>query len=345
LAIENEISQAIVVKLAPGSTVQGRLLRPTSDAQAYDLFLRGQYAMAKQAKDGLMRAERLFQEAVARDPEFGAAWAALAETVIPLHEIHNVRDEEQAYAIATDAARRALAAPSSVADGHAALAHILYHQYRWAAAEDEAKLAIAGKPGSPRGYAWLAWTLQATGRLSEAQRAYRRAVDLDPLGPYRYGLALNLLLAGHPAEAIPLAKRAVESGVSIAAVPGVLANVQLRRFEAAQNILDHMPVGTSANLIDGLRAYLLAASGRQEPARQLLYALVKRMPQGNEPNPMVVPFAYLALKEPDLALEWVSKSRQSGEFLGEFRLMPEIRALGGNGKLRELLRSVGLSEL
>ena len=84
--------------------------------------------MASRTRDGLIAAERYLQEAVDRDPEFSAAWASLAEVLIPLHEIYNVRDEEQAYSLATSAARQALTTRAPVAEGHAALAHILWHR-------------------------------------------------------------------------------------------------------------------------------------------------------------------------------------------------------------------------
>ena len=122
--------------------------------------------MASRTRDGLVAAERYLQEAVGRDPEFSAAWAALAEVIIPLHEIHNVRDEDQAYLLATSAARQALTTRTRVAEGHAALAHILWHQYRWRASETEAELAVALNPGSAIGHAWLGNSLLGQGRLA-----------------------------------------------------------------------------------------------------------------------------------------------------------------------------------
>ena len=338
-AIQDEISQAIVGRLVPAAaqTASGSP-PPTSDAQAYDFYLRGQYAMAQRSKDGLIVAEADFREAVRRDPDFGAAWAALAETVIPLHELHNVRDQQTTYALATDAARRALTAGTPASEGHAALAHILVHQYRFRAAEKEIALAIDANAGSAISHEWLGWTMQALGRLPEAERAYRRAIALDPLsGTFHYGLAVCLLASGRPDEALAVAQRGMELGAELAIVPGVLASVQGGRFETAQKIVDSALTGTPWHLVDGLKIYVLAAGGQRSEARTLMSALLQRLPQGEEPNPMVVPFAYSAIGEPDLALEWVRQSPNAGEFLVEYRMMPELRALSRNAKMRELL--------
>jgi tetratricopeptide (TPR) repeat protein len=344
LEIQDEISRAVVGRVAPASAAgAGPSGPPTHDEQAYDLFLRGQHAMATRTRDGLIAAERYLQEAVGRDPEFSAAWAALAEAVIPLHEIHNVRGEDEAYALATSAAGRALATRAPVAEGHAALAHILWHQYRWRESETEAELAVALNPGSAIGYAWLGVGLLAQGRLAEAEREYRRAVDLDPLGPYHYLLAVILLAGDHPEEALRTAESGLRSGNSIAVLPGVLAHVQLGRLEAAQTLLRNAPVGTPSHVIDGLDVYLLARNGDEAEARRRLSVLVDRLRPEGEPGPMVVPFAYVALGEHDLAVEWLKQSRQAGEFLAELRLTPEMRSLAGNATMREMLKEYSLA--
>ena len=109
-------------------------------------------------------------------------------------------------------------------------------------------------------------------------------------------------------------------------------------------MLSNAPTGTPSNIIEGLDAYLLARNGQETEARRRLSVLVDRVRPEGEPGPMVVPFAYVALGEHDLALEWLKQSRQAGEFLGELRLTPEIRSLAGNATMREMLKRYDLRD-
>jgi hypothetical protein len=136
----------------------------------------------------------------------------------------------------------------------------------------------------------------------------------------------------------------MQIGSPVSLVAGVLANGQMKRYEAAERMLRNTPADTPLHLREGLRAYILASSGRKEAARDVLSALVKRVPPGTEPLPMVVPVAYAALGEPQLAVEWISESGQTGDFLGEWRLIPEIRALASDPKMREMLHKFGFPE-
>jgi TolB-like protein/tetratricopeptide (TPR) repeat protein len=347
LAVDREISRAIVGRLIPPSqVVTGSAMPPTTDGEAYDLFLRGQYAMAQRSKEGLTEAEGHFREAVRRDPEFGAAWAGLAETIIPLHEIYQVRKQDEAYALVTDFVRRALTARApALSEGHAAFAHVLVHQYRWRVAVEEASLAIAANPGSAIGHEWLGYALLARGRLREAEEALRRAIDLDPLtGVYSYLLAVCLLSDGRAEEALRAAERGVQLGSSISIMPGVLARVQLGRPEEARALVNNAPKGTPWHILEGLRIYTLAASGDRTEARRQLPTHLQRLQGGDEPLPMVMPFVYVALGEPDKAVDWLRRSPDAGEFLVEYRLMPEIRDLAANPTMQEVMRQLDFSE-
>jgi predicted Zn-dependent protease len=202
---------------------------------------------------------------------------------------------------------------------------------------------VAANAGSPTSHLWLALFGLTEGRLSEAERAYRRLLDLDPLSGVAYfSLAECLLAAGRTEEALHLAERSLELGVPVGLLPGVLANVQLKRFDAADRMLDGPPAGTSSNMIDGLKVYVAASKGQQTEARRLLSRLLAKLPRREETLPLVVPYVYVALGEQDAAVQWVAESRQAGEFLAEHRLMPEMRTLAGHTKMRELIRMFDL---
>jgi hypothetical protein len=92
LAVESEVSQeitdALQAKLSP-SEFHALASVGTRDAEAYDLFLRGEYelhiAESTMTGDAYDRADAFYQQALARDPNFGEAAAELARSRLLLH--------------------------------------------------------------------------------------------------------------------------------------------------------------------------------------------------------------------------------------------------------------------
>ena len=87
-AVEGEVAQSVAdalkVKLLPAQIEKLNAL-PTQNAEAYDLFLKGDYALDRAWKSGgyeqtLKSAIAYFRQAVALDPQFALAFAQLAQT-------------------------------------------------------------------------------------------------------------------------------------------------------------------------------------------------------------------------------------------------------------------------
>jgi Serine/threonine protein kinase len=345
-AIQDEISRTIVGKLDPSaSKLSAAGSPPTANLEAYDLYLRGRYAMSGWEKEGLRLAEGHFEKAVQLDPDFGAAWAALAETVIMQHEMHGIRERDAAYARAADAARRALAVSRPAAEGHAALAHILGHHGKWKSAEEEAKLAIAGNPGAAVGHEWLGWIRWWTGRFSEAEREFLRALELDPLsGPYHVFFGGCLMSAGRYAEAVTQLERATELGDKTGSAGfETIALVQLKRFDDAMRAIDRArDVPDPGPRLELLRAYVHAAAGRKKEAASLLSKAEKRFPSGNPDDYARVALAYAAMGEREAAIGWFQKSGRSAyDYLGFWRFLPEVRPLLSDPRMQAILRAAG----
>lgn len=86
LFIDQEISREISEQLQLHLTgeEQQRLRGPsTRDPEAYRLYLRGRYQLEKRG-DGIAESKELFQQAVAKDPGYGLAWAGVADAFLML---------------------------------------------------------------------------------------------------------------------------------------------------------------------------------------------------------------------------------------------------------------------
>jgi TolB-like protein len=79
-AIEDEIAQALVAGLGVkllGDEASALIPRHTEDLEAHDLYLRGRYIAARRTPNAYAQAIRYFRQALARDPGYSVAYAAL----------------------------------------------------------------------------------------------------------------------------------------------------------------------------------------------------------------------------------------------------------------------------
>src|SRR3990172_12800460 len=124
-AVQDEIATAIAEKLR-GTFHAGSnkplVKRPTGNAEAYELYLRGRYAWQKFGSD-LYVALKYFERAVAADPEFAQAHAGIADIYGTLAFTAAMRPRE-AMPKAKAAAQRALELDGQLAEAHCSLAYI-----------------------------------------------------------------------------------------------------------------------------------------------------------------------------------------------------------------------------
>jgi TolB-like protein len=122
---------------------------PTSNTEAYALFLQGLALDQRYTAADSARAQEYFERAVALDPNFAQAWAALAGTYGSVM-VFGTRESFDAVRerIAT-AAHRALALDPTLAGAHVALANIGFIDYDLATADQEVKTALQLEPDNP----------------------------------------------------------------------------------------------------------------------------------------------------------------------------------------------------
>jgi serine/threonine-protein kinase len=359
-AIQDEIAGAVTQELkaallsGAGAAPDGgapRSTRSRVDPQAYELYLRGRYAMRSWSGDSLAQAEELFRLVVEREPDFGEAWASLAEIAVLRHEIHQERERESAYAWATEAARRALATQPAPAEGHAALSHILWHERRWQLAEEEARRAVGLNSSSAIGYEWLGMALTALGRLQEADVAFRRALALDPLSQTYYAnSAMTLVSLGRYADAESLMERAAQLGepgfTPFLWWTGVDVLLRVGRLDQAERWVERCAaIGPKARLlVQLLRARLVSARGDEASARRLVAEVAAQIPRGGGMEVFVSGAGFM-VGDVDLALEWLERSPASADLLATARFQPEIQRVIGHPRMQAMLRETGLEGL
>lgn len=183
LALQQEIASDISQRLQPhlSSGQKQKLGRtPTDNPEAYQLYVKGRYFFDRWNEDGRKKALGYFQEAIAKDPGFAAAYAGLADTYT-LRSFFSEATGPEEMAMGTTAARKALDLDGSLAEAHDSLALALLTDLHWTDSEAELKKAISLNPSSPTSHAYYGVYLSFMGRFTEASQEIQSAEALDPL--------------------------------------------------------------------------------------------------------------------------------------------------------------------
>lgn len=187
--VEGEVAQNIAeaLKVRLTSAEAARIDRvPTSNAVAYDLYLQAG-AHANRAYDDptlssseLPLAITLYQQALARDPNFALAAAGMSRAHMQMYFFAPDRTNAR-LAEAKAAADRSLALQPNLGQGHFALGLYYYWGHRdYAAATTQLTLARQALPNSATVELIIAAIARRQGRWDEAVALFHAATVLDP---------------------------------------------------------------------------------------------------------------------------------------------------------------------
>ena len=207
------VASALVLGFALPLLMQAQIVsdgRSAENDEARALYLRGRFFLSKRTKEGLLKGQQYFEQAIDRAPGYATAYAGLADTHSML-AYFGVVPTQQGHARAKSAALKALSLNPQSAEAHTSLAYIQHRfEWNWSAAERSFQRAISLDPGYPLARHWYASYLNAMGRRNEAITQGRRAEFLDPLMPV-IGVNLDTILhLEKPGDAIERGSRILE---------------------------------------------------------------------------------------------------------------------------------------
>jgi serine/threonine-protein kinase len=211
--VANEVAGVLNITLLPPEKIalEGR---PTENANAYALYLRGRDLLEVSNQPGQIRqAIALLQKATNADPKFALAWAKLAMAHTQLYWFRGDPTIER-LDLAKDAIDKATALDSRSPDIHLARGVYLYHgkrDYEGALAE----LAAAEK-ARPSDYNIKAYTgaiARRQGQWENAFKSEKEAFELEPRnGATAIDIGATLFALGRFAEA----EKYVDRGIVLA---------------------------------------------------------------------------------------------------------------------------------
>ena len=186
-AVETEVSQEIAdalrAKLSPNEA-NALTAAPTQNAEAYDLFLKGEYE--EREAEGSLRAESFdraaafYQQALDNDPNFALAAARLVESRMNRHWFVTKLTETD-LAKVKSLAEHALVLGPNLADAHMALGNFYYLGYRqYDQALQEFQRALDLQPNNLRALEFSAYVHRRQGDWQRALSALTKCQERDP---------------------------------------------------------------------------------------------------------------------------------------------------------------------
>jgi len=213
-AIQTEIAQKLVGALRVSLSRQERELiqrRGTSNAEAYDLYLRGQAHLRDGTDTAMDHAIRFFREAIQRDERFAQAYAGIAHAQA-LKGLWRVGMTQVDFDEAFAASRRALELEPRMPEAYIARAMLLSLQGRKNEACQDFEEAIRLNPASYDAHYLYARHRVQGGEFERAVPLYETAIELRP-DDYQALclLAGSLLKLGRMERHADVALRAMQS--------------------------------------------------------------------------------------------------------------------------------------
>ena len=169
------------------------------------LYLRGIYFYEQRTPESLEHSLKDFESAIALDPGYAPAYAALANTYNLLRQ-YSVMPDAEAYPKARAAAERAVELDPKLPQAHASLGFIdFFWSWDTVGAEREFRTALTLDPASVLAHHWYGSMLAHEGRFAEALDQLDSAQRLQPSSAAILSTrALALGLSGHRGEAVDL---------------------------------------------------------------------------------------------------------------------------------------------
>jgi eukaryotic-like serine/threonine-protein kinase len=181
LTLEDQIYSQLVgaLELRPSNDEMARATRrPTENAAAYDLYLKGRDAMrGEQNPKNVEAALNYYNQALQKDPGFALAFAGTADASMKMYGDNKDRFWAQK---ALGAAQQAKQLNGNLPEVHLTLGSIYGATGRTAEAIIELNRALQLAPNSDEAYRRLGGIYSASGQKDKAIHAFEKAVQINP---------------------------------------------------------------------------------------------------------------------------------------------------------------------
>ncbi len=326
-----------------------------TDPRAYDLYLLGMQKLRDQVGDNTMLAVRYFEEALALEPDFAKAHAALSYALQGA-ALFQFITPDQALAKAREAAQQAIALDPELPDGYDALGGLDWSFYwNWESVIEASNHALALAPSNFDVLSNYSYVMAMTGQFDTGTERMRQVAELDPL-TVDHEVQVGWLLAwsgrydealeqfDHALSIIPNddTHRLMRSTVHM---HKALTLVSLgQQEEAAEHAEKSMGLADGDILMSGGHAIIFARLGMRERALELFEQYEVIANDSGYADPITGLYLFVALGDHDRAIDYMERAvderSPSVMFIPQDR---DLDALRKNPRFVALMERTGLT--
>ena len=350
VSLQSEIARDISTKLKSklsGAEETKVSKTATADPEAYQAYLKGRYYWNRRTAENIKKAIEQFKIATDRDPNYALAFVGLADCYVVSNEYAGVPTSETVPR-ARSYAERALSLDPQLAEPHATLGWANESLWQWAEAEKEFKRAIELNPNYPTAYHWYSIFLRNMGRYDESATIITRAHELDPLSSV---ISVNVSrvdqVQNNHAASIENSLKIIELDPNFGAAYQYLALSYLKQGRDAEAIAaaeKAVEITKRSGVTLGDLGHIYAATGKQTQARSVISELEDQYAHKKAIGQDIAA-VYAGLGEKDKAFEWLERDFQvQNDRLPNIRWELQFESLRDDPRFKEMLKRMNLPE-
>ena len=345
--IARDVSSKIKTKLS-GEDLAKVTKSYTTNEEAYQLYLKGNFYTSKFTKEGFDKGSEYLEQAIKLDPDYALAYNGLAYNQLTAMDWFT--NPKIAGAKARDTVNKAASLDSSLPQTQLLLGLVAYWvEWDWSAAEKAFRRAIELNPSDPRPYGVCAWLLSNTGRNDEAIELAKRSYQLDPISPEtNWYLGIVLLAAGKTDEAI----RRFQASIDLEPTYFYAHNFLGRAYLQAGKITQAVAAFERARDLERENpenwanlAYAYGLSGKRDEAEKII-AYLKDLSRTNYVAPYYLAIAYAGLGDNEQTFKCIEQAYEdrSDSLILYLTADPQMQKIRSDPRYKEMLKRLNLPE-
>jgi eukaryotic-like serine/threonine-protein kinase len=345
--LQDSISERVAASLMPQLTNEEQAIlqrHGTTNAAAYEAYLRGRVSFHNYTQSGVVSAEKYFKEAVAHDPNFALAYSGLAD-FYNLQTIVGLISNREGFDRAKNAAQKAIELDPNLSEAYTSLAFATWaYDWNFAEAERLFQKAISLNPNYSRAREWYAFLLSLSERHGEAIEEMRRAEQLDPNSPAIATMfSLVLYNARRYEESLEKAFRSIKLDPDYYLAQQSFGWIcpRLGRFdEAIAGARRAVRINDEQALNKLSLALALVDAGQTDEARQIADEIERRKLRAEVPAYFLA-LIYANLGEDAKAFRWLDRAiEERGYWTLRMRVEPRFDCLRDDARFAKRLEKI-----
>jgi tetratricopeptide (TPR) repeat protein len=338
-ALSTSIAKALAFELNKTDSAQ-LLARGTTNAEAYEKYLRGRFYQSQNTPEGFNRSIEFYQQAIALDPNFAEAYAGVGDANL-LKFNFGVAKPEEVIPEAREAVQKALQLNPELSNAYTSLALIRFLiDGNWQEAERGLQRALELDPNNADAYNRYGYFLMRLGRFDEALEKFVKAREINPLGSIvQSNIGLTYLCAKRYPEAIEQLERTSAENPQFSHAPWLLQTA----YEAAGDDEKAFATGLKALEIEGGREFAARLRNVKdteglEAANRLWLEESVRGKESMSLPALAIAMRAATVKDREQTLQWLERAVGEGDTtVGGIRFLSKFDFVRDDTRFQTLL--------